>query len=97
MTTRRAFSSDLAAGLDPVAYFKANHARVVSIHVKDRGADPKHSDNPFGKGATPITSFCRALKDSKFAYAANIEYEIDENDPTMGVKDSFEYVKKALA
>ena len=33
----------------------------------------------------------------KFAYAANLEYEIDEKDPTAGVKESFAYVKKALA
>lgn len=80
-----------------MAYFKANHARVVSIHVKDRGADAAHADTRFGTGATPITAFCRALKEVKFAYAANLEYEMDENDPTAGVKDSFEYVKKALA
>jgi sugar phosphate isomerase/epimerase len=86
-----------AAGLDPLAYFKANQARIVSIHVKDRGADNERSNVRFGKGATPITAFCRLLKETKFAYAANLEYEMDENDPTPGVKDSFEYVKRALA
>lgn len=85
-----------AAGLDPIAYFQANHARIVSIHVKDRGSDAERKDVPFGKGATPISAFFRVLKDMKFAYAANLEYEIDEQDPTAGVKDSFEYVKRAL-
>lgn len=85
-----------AAGLDPVAYFKANQGRIVSIHVKDRGSDPSRKDVPFGKGATPIAAFLRVLKEMKFAYAANLEYEIDEHDPTAGVKDSFEYVKRVL-
>lgn len=85
-----------AAGLDSLAFFKANHPRIVSIHVKDRGPDKERTDVRFGTGATPITAFCQALKDAKFAYAANIEYEMDENDPTEGVRDSFAYVKKAL-
>lgn len=86
-----------AAGLDSLAYYKANQARIVSIHVKDRGSDPERKDVPFGKGATPIAAFFRLLKETKFVYAANLEYEIDEQDPTAGVKHSFEYVKKALA
>jgi sugar phosphate isomerase/epimerase len=85
-----------AAGLDPVAFFKANRERIVSIHVKDRGADAQHADVRFGTGATPITAFCQALKEAKFAYAANLEYEMDENEPTSGVRDSFAFVKKAL-
>ena len=86
-----------AAGLDPLAFFKAHQSRIVSIHVKDRGADKEHTDVRFGSGATPITAFCQALKQAKFAYAANIEYEMNESDPTEGLRDSFAYVKKALA
>jgi hypothetical protein len=33
----------------------------------------------------------------KFKYAANIEYEIEEQDPTEGVRDSYAYVKRVLA
>jgi sugar phosphate isomerase/epimerase len=86
-----------AAGFDPVGYFRANHSRIVSIHIKDRGADPERTNTRFGQGATPIKAFCQALKEMKFAYAANLEYEIDEKDPTSGVRDSFAYVKSALA
>ena len=54
-----------------------------------------------GQGATVPPSVVGgievALKEAKFAYAANLEYEMDENDPTAGVRDSFGYVKKALA
>jgi sugar phosphate isomerase/epimerase len=86
-----------AAGLDPVVFFEKNKERVVSIHIKDRGADPERRDVAFGKGATPITEFCRALKKHRFAYAANIEWENDESEPTAGVRESFAYVRKALA
>jgi sugar phosphate isomerase/epimerase len=85
-----------AAGFDAVAFFRANHPRIVSIHVKDRGSDPERTDTRFGKGATPIVAFCQALKDLKFAHAANIEYELEEQDPTEGVRDSFAYLKQAL-
>jgi len=86
-----------ASGRDPVAFFKDNHRRIVSIHIKDRAGDAEHTNKPFGQGVAPITAFCKAMKEVKFAYAANLEYEIDENDPTEGVRASFEYVKKALA
>jgi sugar phosphate isomerase/epimerase len=86
-----------AAGLDPIAFYKANQPRIVSIHLKDRGADPERKDGQFGTGATPVAAFCKVLKKSKFAYAANLEYELDADHPTEGVRYSFEFVKKALA
>ena len=36
----------------------------------------------------------RLARELKFRYAANIEYEMDEQDPTEGVRHSFEYVKR---
>jgi sugar phosphate isomerase/epimerase len=86
-----------AAGHDPVAYFKANHARIYALHVKDRGADAEHKDVAFGKGATPIKEVLLAAKAVKFPHAVNLEYEMDEQDPTEGVRDSFAYVKRVLA
>jgi sugar phosphate isomerase/epimerase len=86
-----------AAGHDPVAYFQQHHDRIVSLHVKDRDKDPKHSDRPFGQGATPITEVLKLAQKVRFKYAANLEYEMDEQDPTEGVRDSFAYVKRVLA
>jgi sugar phosphate isomerase/epimerase len=85
-----------AAGFDPVAFFRQHHSRIVSVHVKDRAADPEHAYTRFGRGATPIAAFCRAAKELRFPYALNIEYEMDERDPTEGVRDAFGYVKQAL-
>jgi sugar phosphate isomerase/epimerase len=85
-----------ASGYDPVAYFRAHHDRIFSLHVKDRDKDAAHTYRQFGEGATPIAEVLRLARDLRFRYAANIEYEMDEKDPTEGVRRSFEYVKRIL-
>lgn len=86
-----------AAGYDPVAFFREHHERIVSLHVKDRDKDAVHTYRQFGEGATPITAALKLAQELRFRYAANIEYELDETDPTDGVRRSFEYVKHVLA
>ena len=86
-----------AAGFDPVAFIREHHERIVSLHVKDRDRDPAHTNRRFGQGVVPIKETMTLLKQIKFRYVANLEYEMDEQDPTEGVRDSFEYVKRALA
>ncbi len=85
-----------AAGQDPVAFFKEHHGRIMSLHVKDRDKDATHSNRKFGEGATPITEVLKLARQMKFKYAANIEWEEDEQEPTPGVKDSFEYMRRVL-
>ena len=86
-----------ASGHDPVAYFKDNFDRIVSLHVKDRDKDAAHTYRRFGQGATPIVEVLKLARRLDYKYAANIEYEMDEQDPTEGMRDSFAYVKHALA
>jgi sugar phosphate isomerase/epimerase len=85
-----------ASGYDPVAYFREHHERIFSLHVKDRDRDLAHTFTAFGKGATPIAEVLRLARELKFPYAANIEWEMDEKDPTEGVRRSFQYMKKVL-
>ena len=85
-----------AAGYDPVAFFKEHHDRIMSLHVKDRDNDKEHSHRRFGQGATPITEVLKLAQQVKFKHAANIEWEEDEQEPTPGVRDSFEYMKRVL-
>jgi sugar phosphate isomerase/epimerase len=86
-----------ASGYDPVAFLRQHHDRIVSLHVKDRDKDAKHTDRRFGQGATPVAEVMKLLKEIKFKYAANLEYELEAENPTAGLRDSFEYVKRALA
>lgn len=86
-----------AAGFDPVAYIKENHARITNIHIKDR----KKNDGPntvWGEGDTPIKEVLQLLKKEKYPIPADIEYEYrGESDPTTEVKKCFEYCRAALA
>jgi sugar phosphate isomerase/epimerase len=86
-----------AAGFDPVAFFREHHARIVSLHVKDRDRDREHSNRLFGKGATPVVETMKLVKRLRFRYAANIEYENEPENPTEGVRDALVYLKGVLS
>jgi len=86
-----------AAGFDPIAFIRQHHDRIVSLHIKDRDRDKERTYRRFGHGGTPIVETMKLLKQIKFKYTANIEYEMDESDPTDGVRDSLEYLKRTLA
>jgi sugar phosphate isomerase/epimerase len=86
-----------AAGYDPVSYFREHHARINSLHVKDRDKDAQHTNVHFGHGATPIKEVLKLAQELKFQHAVNIEWENDEKNPTPGVQDSFDYIKRVMA
>ncbi len=86
-----------ASGYDPVRFIEEHHDRIVSLHLKDRGDDPKHTDRPFGEAHTPLVLVAQLLKKLRFKYAANIEWEVENVDPVKGIADALEYLKKALA
>jgi len=86
-----------AAGGDPVAYISEHHAKIVSVHIKDRKKN--HGDNlPLGQGDTPIVAVLQLLRDKGWKIPANIEYEYGKPgmDTVAEVKKCFEYCKKAL-
>ena len=87
----------LAAGGDPVAYITEHHAKIVTLHIKDRKKD--HGPNmPLGEGDTPIVAVLQLLRDKRWKIPANIEYEYGKPgmDTIAEVKKCFEYCKKAL-
>jgi len=86
-----------AAGYDPVAFIRQHHSRIVSLHIKDRDKDAEHTNRRFGLGSTPISESLKLVKQLKWPYAANIEYELEPENPEEGVRTAFEYVKKVLA
>ncbi len=89
----------VAAGFDPVAYIREHHARIVTLHIKDRKKN--HGPNePFGQGDTPIADVLRLLRDEHWKIPANIEYEYNEEikglDTIAEMKKCYEYCRKAL-
>jgi sugar phosphate isomerase/epimerase len=89
----------VAAGFDPVAYIEQHHARIVTLHIKDRkkGMGPKSPTVKFGTGDTPIREVLQLLKTKKYRIPANIEHEVEDQPAMEGVRESLEYCKKALA
>jgi len=96
-----------AAGFDPVAFIKENHARITNLHIKDRKKSPpgqmtpiQNNNYPWGEGDTPICDVLQLLKKERYNIPANIEYEYGARatgDAVTEVTKCFEYAKKCLA
>jgi len=87
-----------AAGGDAVAYIREHHAKIVTLHLKDRKKGPEGANLPFGQGDTPIVAVLRLLRDNHWKIPANIEYEYGTPgmDTLAEVKKCFAYCKQAL-
>lgn len=85
-----------AANFDPVDFLKQHHQHVVAIHVKDRKRN--HGENmPFGEGDTPLKQVLSLMRDNRWKFPANIEYEYKAADAVAEVKKCLDYCKQALA
>ncbi len=87
-----------AAGGDAVAFLKEYHAKIVTLHIKDRKKGQHGANLPLGEGDTPIIPVLHLLRDNHWKIPANIEYEYGTPgmDTIAEVKKCFEYCKKAL-
>jgi len=86
-----------AANFDPVSFLEEHHARIVTLHIKDRKKD--HGPNmPFGEGDTNIKGVLEVLKTKKYPIPAMIEYEYGKPglDTVAEVKKCLDYCKAAL-
>lgn len=84
-----------AANFDPVDFLRKNHARIVTIHIKDRKKD-QGPNMPFGEGDTPIKEVFGVLKELKLVIPANIEYEYQGADTVAEMKKCLAYCKAAI-
>ena len=87
----------VAANGDPVAFLRQYHARIVTLHIKDRKRN--HGDNlPLGEGDTPIGPVLRLLRDRHWKIPANIEYEYGKPgmDTIAEVRKCYEYCRQQL-
>ena len=86
------------AGTDVVKALADAGPRVLDLHIKDL-RDPKVRDSytVVGEGAMPIADIFRQLIAMRYAGYANLEHEIDANDPLPGMKQSFAHMRGVLA
>ena len=85
----------VAANHDPIAYLRANHERVVTIHLKDRKRD-QGPNTPWGEGDTPIRETLLLLRDEGWDIPANIEYEYAGGDTLAELRRCLDYCKDVL-
>jgi len=84
-----------AANGDPVDFIRKYHDRITNLHLKDRKKN--HGPNmPFGEGDTPIKEVLQLLKQNRYDFPGNIEFEY-QGDPLVEVPKCIEYCKNALA
>ena len=72
--------------------------RLLDMHMKDlRDLTAKGSQCILGEGAIPIADIFRQLGAMGYRGYVNLEYEIDPDAPLPGMKQSFAYMRGALA
>jgi sugar phosphate isomerase/epimerase len=85
----------------PIPFLIKNHARIVSMHMKDRKYESNGGDNlPWGQGQTPIKEALQLMKKEKYKFPATIEleYRTPEGSTVMAeMAKCFQYCKDALA
>jgi len=86
------------AGVDPVLTVDECRERLLDVHVKDlKDKTNRDSQTEVGKGVLDIPGLFRALQKNGFAGHVGLEYEINPDRPLVGMKESFAYMRGALA
>ena len=64
-------------GISPVPLIEKHHARIFSMHLKDRkrAGHDQAENTPWGQGDTPIKDVLQVLKKNQWAIPAGIEFE----------------------
>ena len=85
-------------GTDVVRAVADAGPRLLDMHAKDlRDLKDKDSQCIVGEGKIPIPELFSQLRAIRYGGYVNLEYEIDENDPLPGMKQSFAYMRGVLA
>ncbi len=85
-------------GADLMEEMKAVGTRVLDLHVKDL-RDPRDGKTqvPVGDGNLPIVALFKHLQSLNYQGGVMLEYEIEGDDPMMGMQKSFSYMRGVLA
>jgi sugar phosphate isomerase/epimerase len=86
----------VAANFEPLEYIRKNYSDILTLHIKDRKKD-QGENTVFGEGDTPIVEVLRLVRDERYQFPCNIEYEYrGESDAVTEVKKCVAYCKNAL-
>jgi sugar phosphate isomerase/epimerase len=97
-------------GQSPVPLIEKYHARIASLHLKDRkgpsgaaGSRGPGGGGPnmaWGQGETPLKEILQLMRKNKYRFPASIEYEYETpegSDVLTEIKKCVEFCRKALA
>jgi len=85
-------------GTDVVRAVADAGPRLLDMHAKDlRDLKVAESQCIVGEGKIPIVDIFRQLESMRYAGYVNLEYEIEPENPMPGMKQSFAYMRGALA
>jgi sugar phosphate isomerase/epimerase len=92
----------VAAGhTNMIDLIKKQHARIWSMHIKDRQTPANGKGNlPWGTGDTPLGEVLKLMRNNKYKFPATIELEYqvpDSSDAVKEVQKCLEFCRKALA
>ena len=85
-------------GVDVVESIRVAGPRLHSMHIKDLAdAKVKESQCDVGDGVLPIVAIFKQLHGMNYNGGVMLEYEINENDPMMGMQKSLAYMRGVTA
>ena len=85
-------------GTNVLDSIRAGGSRLLDFHIKDlKNLMDGKSQVPVGDGAMPVVEIFKLLKKINFQGCVSLEYEIDADDPLLGMAKSFAYMRGVLA
>lgn len=85
-------------GVDIVETIRMCGSRLLDMHIKDLTDFNKASSQvPVGEGKMPVVAIFKELKRMNYQGAVMLEYEIEEDNPIVGMQRSFSYMRGVLA
>ena len=81
------------AGGDPVRTVAELGDRLMDLDVKDLRSADNDTQVEVGKGVVDYPGLIRALHQRNFAGHVALEYEINEDHPEVGIRESLAYLR----